>query len=104
MSVKATLYYFRLAFRNLVRRYDCDLAFTPMIIANSFVHSAKARDSELTTNKGRGRGAELRGCDTKIKNFMIMASFWSTSWLTASYNWLMNCTDPIQGTSCLWAL
>ncbi len=42
----------RLPFRTLVRKYDCDFAFTPMIMANSFVRSSKARDSEFTTNKG----------------------------------------------------
>lgn len=33
----------------LVRKYDCDLAYTPMIIANCFVNSLKARDSDFTT-------------------------------------------------------
>jgi len=41
----------KLGFRTLVRRYDCDLAFTPMIIADSYVQSQKARDNELTTNE-----------------------------------------------------
>ncbi|KAH3880911.1 tRNA-dihydrouridine(20a/20b) synthase [NAD(P)+]-like [Dreissena polymorpha] len=41
--------YSKLPFRMLVRQYGCDLAFTPMIIANSFVASLKARDSEFTT-------------------------------------------------------
>nr|XP_055046611.1 B-cell receptor-associated protein 29-like isoform X3 [Misgurnus anguillicaudatus] len=43
--------YSKLAFRSLVRKYDCDLCFTPMIIAEDFMRSAKARDSEFTTNK-----------------------------------------------------
>jgi len=42
--------YSKLAFRNLVRLYDCDLAFSPMIMADSFYLSQKARDNELTTN------------------------------------------------------
>uniref|UniRef100_A0A8C4QE81 Dihydrouridine synthase 4 like n=1 Tax=Eptatretus burgeri TaxID=7764 RepID=A0A8C4QE81_EPTBU len=42
----------RLPFRTLVRGYDCDLCFTPMIVANPFVRSIKARDSEFTTNSG----------------------------------------------------
>ncbi|KAH1005558.1 hypothetical protein HUJ04_006518 [Dendroctonus ponderosae] len=42
--------YSKLQFRNLVKRYDCDLVFTPMILADSFCKSAKARDSEFTTN------------------------------------------------------
>lgn len=44
--------YSKLPFRMLVRQYGCDLAFTPMIIANSFVQSLKARDNEFTTCKG----------------------------------------------------
>lgn len=42
----------RLAFRTLVRRYGCDLCYTPMVVAADFVRSAKARDSEFTTNRG----------------------------------------------------
>ncbi|XP_060745418.1 B-cell receptor-associated protein 29-like isoform X2 [Tachysurus vachellii] len=42
--------YSKLAFRSLVRKYDCDLCFSPMIVAADFIRSAKARDSELTTN------------------------------------------------------
>ena len=42
----------RLPFRMLVRRYGCDLAYTPMIISESFVLSDKARDVEFTTNDG----------------------------------------------------
>ncbi|TSM20253.1 tRNA-dihydrouridine(20a/20b) synthase [NAD(P)+]-like [Bagarius yarrelli] len=42
--------YSKLAFRSLVRKYDCDLCFTPMIVAADFIRSAKARDSELTTS------------------------------------------------------
>ncbi|XP_068132385.1 tRNA-dihydrouridine(20a/20b) synthase [NAD(P)+]-like [Hyperolius riggenbachi] len=44
--------YSKLAFRTLVRKYGCDLCYTPMIVAADFVKSAKARDSEFTTNKG----------------------------------------------------
>ena len=36
----------------LVRRYGCDLAYTPMIVSESFVLSEKARDVEFTTNDG----------------------------------------------------
>ena len=42
--------YSKLAFRNLVRLYGCDVAFSPMIMADSFFVSQKARDNELTTN------------------------------------------------------
>jgi len=39
-----------LSFRQLVRRYNCDLAYTPMIVADSFVKSDKARNANFTTN------------------------------------------------------
>lgn len=41
--------YSKLPFRMLVRQYGCDLAFTPMIISDSFIRSLKARDSDFTT-------------------------------------------------------
>ncbi|XP_030072618.1 B-cell receptor-associated protein 29-like, partial [Microcaecilia unicolor] len=44
--------YSKLAFRTLVRKYSCDLCYTPMIVAADFVKSVKARDSEFTTNEG----------------------------------------------------
>ncbi|KAM4874000.1 tRNA-dihydrouridine(20a/20b) synthase [NAD(P)+]-like isoform 2-T4 [Thomomys bottae] len=44
--------YSKLAFRTLVRKYCCDLCYTPMIVAADFVRSIKARDSEFTTNQG----------------------------------------------------
>ncbi|XP_025074451.1 tRNA-dihydrouridine(20a/20b) synthase [NAD(P)+]-like isoform X2 [Pogonomyrmex barbatus] len=43
--------YSKLQFRTLVRKYGCDICFTPMILADSFVQSAKARDNEFTTHK-----------------------------------------------------
>ncbi|XP_060698877.1 tRNA-dihydrouridine(20a/20b) synthase [NAD(P)+]-like isoform X2 [Hemiscyllium ocellatum] len=42
--------YSKLAFRSLVRKYDCELCFTPMIVASAFLRSGKARDSEFTTS------------------------------------------------------
>ncbi|XP_057332137.1 tRNA-dihydrouridine(20a/20b) synthase [NAD(P)+]-like [Microplitis mediator] len=44
--------YSKLAFRTLVRRYNCDICFTPMILADSFVKSKEARDNEFSTNAG----------------------------------------------------
>lgn len=41
--------YSKLPFRMLVRKYDCDLAYTPMIISDSFVKSVKARDNDFST-------------------------------------------------------
>uniref|UniRef100_A0ACB8FRF8 tRNA-dihydrouridine(20a/20b) synthase [NAD(P)+]-like protein n=1 Tax=Sphaerodactylus townsendi TaxID=933632 RepID=A0ACB8FRF8_9SAUR len=43
--------YSKLAFRTLVRKYNCDLCYTPMIIAADFVRSVKARHSEFTTHQ-----------------------------------------------------
>jgi len=42
--------YSKLSFRALVRKYNCDLAYTPMIISDAFVKSQEARDVEFTTN------------------------------------------------------
>lgn len=41
--------YSKLPFRMLVRKYGCDVAFTPMMVSQSFVDSIKARDSDFTT-------------------------------------------------------
>lgn len=43
----------RLAFRSLVRKYNCDICYTPMIVACDFMRSVKARDSEFTTNQSQ---------------------------------------------------
>ena len=42
--------YSKLAFRLLCRRWGCDLCYSPMILADAFAASARARDSELTTS------------------------------------------------------
>ncbi|XP_002739522.1 tRNA-dihydrouridine(20a/20b) synthase [NAD(P)+]-like [Saccoglossus kowalevskii] len=44
--------YSKLAFRTLVRKYGCDVTFTPMIVSDSFIKSIKARDNEFSTHKG----------------------------------------------------
>ncbi|KPI97891.1 tRNA-dihydrouridine synthase 4-like [Papilio xuthus] len=41
--------YSKVQFRTLVRSYDTDLTFTPMILADSFCQNAKARSNEFTT-------------------------------------------------------
>jgi len=41
----------KLPFRHVVRSYGADLVFSPMIMADSFTASQKARDVELTTNR-----------------------------------------------------
>ena len=43
--------YSKLPFRLLVREFDCDLAFSPMIMAESFAVSEKARRNEFTTSE-----------------------------------------------------
>ncbi|KAI9364453.1 hypothetical protein DFJ73DRAFT_620008 [Zopfochytrium polystomum] len=42
--------YSKIAFRDLVRRYDCDIAYTPMILSDVFKHSSIARDAEFRTS------------------------------------------------------
>uniref|UniRef100_A0A1I8GWF9 tRNA-dihydrouridine synthase n=1 Tax=Macrostomum lignano TaxID=282301 RepID=A0A1I8GWF9_9PLAT len=44
--------YSKLPFRYLVRQYGCDLCYTPMIVASSFLCSDKARDNEFVTGPG----------------------------------------------------
>ena len=43
--------YSKLPFRMLCRKWGCDLAFTPMIMADPFNKSANARDAEFVSNK-----------------------------------------------------
>eukprot|EP00842_Homolaphlyctis_polyrhiza_P004639 jgi/Hompol1/5176/HPOL_001228-RA len=43
--------YSKLPFRELVRSYGVDLAYTPMILSDVFKHSQISRDTEFTTNK-----------------------------------------------------
>ena len=42
--------YSKLPFRNLVRLYDVDVAFSPMILADVFRNSQNSRDAEFVTN------------------------------------------------------
>lgn len=39
--------YSKQAFRLLIRKYNCDIAYTPMIISNSYVQSKLCRDNEF---------------------------------------------------------
>lgn len=43
--------YTKLQFRQLIRRYNCDLTYTPMIMCDSFTRSQRARDVEFSTNE-----------------------------------------------------
>ena len=40
--------YSKLAFRLLVKLYDCDLTFTPMILADSFYNSEQAQTFKIS--------------------------------------------------------
>ncbi|XP_077291543.1 dihydrouridine synthase 4 [Arctopsyche grandis] len=42
--------YSKLQFRSLVKQYGVDLCFSPMILADSFCHSSKARYNEFATS------------------------------------------------------
>ena len=42
--------YSKLGFRTLVRKYGCDIAYTPMIVADSFLQSESCRNIEFQTN------------------------------------------------------
>ncbi|KAJ3107833.1 tRNA-dihydrouridine(20a/20b) synthase [NAD(P)+]-like protein [Phlyctochytrium planicorne] len=42
--------YSKLPFREVVRMYDCDVAFTPMILSDVFKRSHIARECDFTTN------------------------------------------------------
>lgn len=42
--------YLKLPFRELVRAYNVDIVYTPMILAREFVRSDIARDSDFSTN------------------------------------------------------
>lgn len=44
--------YSKLAFRQLVRLYDVDVCYTPMIYAKNFIESEKCRNSELSVCEG----------------------------------------------------
>ncbi|KNC98393.1 uncharacterized protein SPPG_06098 [Spizellomyces punctatus DAOM BR117] len=43
--------YSKLPFRELVRNYDVDIAYTPMILADVYKHSKISRDTEFRTNR-----------------------------------------------------
>uniref|UniRef100_A0A060T2F9 tRNA-dihydrouridine synthase n=1 Tax=Blastobotrys adeninivorans TaxID=409370 RepID=A0A060T2F9_BLAAD len=43
--------YSKLPFRELVRQFNTDIVYTPMILAREFVRNQVARDSDFTTNK-----------------------------------------------------
>jgi len=46
--------YSRLPFRQLVRKYNVDLAYSPMLISDSFLNSKSARDADLRSCEDDG--------------------------------------------------
>jgi tRNA-dihydrouridine synthase 4 len=64
----------RLQFRDLIRKYGCDLMYTPMIMSNSFIQSAKCRDVELTTNAS-DRPLIVQFAANKADEFATAAQF-----------------------------
>ncbi|TRY73474.1 hypothetical protein TCAL_05838, partial [Tigriopus californicus] len=65
--------YSKLAFRQLVRDYGVDLAFTPMLLADSFSRSARARDVEFTTN-AQDRPLIVQFAANQVDDFVAAAS------------------------------
>ena len=68
----------RLQFRELVRKYSSDLVYTPMIMADSFVNSQKARDNEFTTN-ANDHPLIVQFASNKPDEFATAAQFVRTS-------------------------
>ena len=46
--------YSRLPFRALCRKFNVDVCFSPMLISDSFINSASARDADLRSNVDDG--------------------------------------------------
>lgn len=69
--------YSKVQFRNIVRKYGCDLCFSPMIVANSFVQSSKARDIEFTSFDGvlSDRPLIVQFASSCVKDFVDAAEF-----------------------------
>ena len=70
--------YSKLPFRLLVREYGCDLAFSPMIMAESFAVSQKARLNEFTTCKN-DRPLVVQFAANEVSHFVESAKIVSNS-------------------------
>ncbi|XP_046633162.1 tRNA-dihydrouridine(20a/20b) synthase [NAD(P)+]-like [Daphnia pulicaria] len=86
--------YSKLPFRLLVRKYGCDLAFTPMIISDSFIQAPKARDIEFTT------------CDADQPLIVQFAAHNSTDFATAAELVASTCNGVDLNCGCpqKWAM
>lgn len=61
--------YSKLPFRKLVRRYGTQVAFTPMIVSESFVRSQKSRDVEFTTDPMDDRPLVAQFAANNVEDF-----------------------------------
>lgn len=66
--------YSKLPFRQLVREYNCDIVYSPMILAREFVRNKHARNSDFTTNKSDFPLVVQVGCNnvTDLLRFVEM--------------------------------
>ena len=64
--------YSKLPFRLLVREFGCDLAFSPMIMSESFSASRKARENEFSTSKA-DRPLIVQFAANKVDHFVKSA-------------------------------
>ncbi len=62
--------YSKLPFRTLVRSYGVHLAYTPMILADSFSDSAAARESEFTTLTGVDEPLVVQFAASRVEPFV----------------------------------
>ncbi|KAM9956957.1 hypothetical protein ACTFIR_003694 [Dictyostelium discoideum] len=79
MKIQAPMVRFsRLPFRMLVKKWGCDITYTPMIMAAEFNRSEAARDSDFTINKldeplivqfGVNNAEELVSAAEKVKDY-----------------------------------
>ena len=66
--------YSKLPFRLLVREFGCDLAFSPMIMSESYAVSAQARLNEFTTCRN-DRPLIVQFAANKVDDFVTSAQF-----------------------------
>lgn len=81
-SASVTLVLFRLQFRHLVRKWGADVAFSPMITADSFTKSAKARAADFSTDSGE-RNEDCHGILSALSDYVstqqTITLLWSSS-------------------------
>nr|ACO14828.1 tRNA-dihydrouridine synthase 4-like [Caligus clemensi] len=65
--------YSKLPFRRLILSYGADVAFSPMILADSFVSSPEARFNEFTTDPLRDRPLIVQFASKSVDDFVSAA-------------------------------